>query len=269
MSRLFLVTALTLGAHAACAHEFWIEPEKYQVETGENIIADLRNGQQFEGIDLAYFANRFSRFDIAIGDQMAPVEGRMGDSPALQVSLPGEGLVIAVYEETPATVTYTEWDKFIAFAKHKDFPDAIADHEAAGYSKEKFTETYTRHVKALIALGDGEGEDHAFGLETEFVALTNPYAEDFNGEMRVSVQYREAPRPDAQVEVFDRAPDGTVTVSTTRTDDEGNAVIPVTPGHEYLPDAVVLRPAEGAGSSETAPVWETLWAALTFAVPSR
>ena len=55
----------------------------------------------------------------------------------------------------------------------------------------------------------------------------------------------------------------TVTVTTTRTDTAGKARIAVAAGHEYLLDAVVLRPApEGAKA-----VWETLWAALTFAVP--
>ena len=56
-------------------------------------------------------------------------------------------------------------------------------------------------------------------------------------------------------------------VTTTRTDEPGQAVVPVTPAHQYLFDAVVLRPAQGAGDTADAPVWETLWAALTFAVP--
>ena len=47
------------------------------------------------------------------------------------------------------------------------------------------------------------------------------------------------------------------------TDAKGEAVIPVRPGHRYLLDAVVLREApDGDG-----PVWESLWAAMTFAVP--
>jgi hypothetical protein len=39
--------------------------------------------------------------------------------------------------------------------------------------------------------------------------------------------------------------------------------IPVKSGHEYLLDAVVLRAAD----PDDGAVWETLWAALTFAVP--
>ncbi|TMM55590.1 DUF4198 domain-containing protein [Sulfitobacter sabulilitoris] len=267
-TRFALVTALTFTATLATAHEFWLDPEKYQVDIGAPVIANLRNGQEFEGISLAYFPNRFTRFDIAIGDLMGPVPGRLGDQPALRMGLPGEGLAIAVYEATPSIVTYTEWDKFVDFAAHKDFPDAVADHEAAGYSKEKFTERYTRHVKTLVAVGAGAGQDRAFGLETEFVALTNPYTPGFDGQMRVALTYEGAPRADAQIEVFDRAPDDSVTITTTRTDARGEATIAVAPGHDYLFDAVVLRPAPDAGAAAEGPVWETLWAALTFAVPS-
>jgi hypothetical protein len=131
----------------------------------------------------------------------------------------------------------------------------------------RFRESYTRHVKALIGVGTGEGADAELGLATEFVAETNPYASDFNNNMKISLFYQGALRPDAQVEVFDRAPDDTVTITLYRTDAAGQADIPVTPGHDYLFDAVVLRPAPGATTDENAIVWETLWAALSFSVP--
>ncbi|MBW4708850.1 DUF4198 domain-containing protein [Roseobacter sp. YSTF-M11] len=263
----FLIAVLLLSGQPGFGHEFWIEPESYQVEPGASMTATLRNGQNFEGISLAWFDNRFTRFELATGETLTPVEGRMGDTPALQAIAPGDGLLIVLHETTPSNLTYKEWEKFLAFAEHKDFPTAAAAHTAAGWPKEGFRESYTRHAKALMAVGDGSGQDRAFGLATEFVALTNPYDPQFDGNMRVRVTYQGLPRRDAQVEVFDKGADGTVAVSLTRTDQDGVAVVPVTPGHSYLFDAVVLRASPQAGSSEKAPVWETLWAALTFAVP--
>lgn len=265
--RLSLLCAALSGAPAA-AHEFWIEPQEYQVESGAPLVADLKNGQNFEGISLAWFDRRFTRFDMVSGDALRPVEGRMGDSPALQTDAPGDGLLVVVHETTESTVTYRDWEKFLAFVAHKDFTQAVAVHEANGWPKDLFREAYTRHAKALIAVGSGAGADRAFGLETEIIALTNPYADTFDGTMRIQVTYADAPRPDAQVEVFARAPDGTVAITLHRTDDVGEAVVPVQPGYEYLFDAVVLRPSPRAGTAENAPLWETLWAALTFAVPA-
>lgn len=266
-SRLF-VALLLLTGQPALSHEFWIDPEKYQVLPGDDLVANLRNGQNFKGTALAWFDNRFTRFETVSDAGVTPVTGRIGDTPALQITAPAtDGLLIILHETTPSSLTYREWEKFLAFAAHKDFQKAAADHDAAGWPRAGFRESYTRHAKSLVAVGAATGQDHAFGMATEFIALTNPYAPDFDGQMRVQVTYQDAPRAEAQIEVFDRAPDGEVAITLTRTDARGEATIPVSPGHTYLLDAVVLRPSAQAGTAERAPVWETLWAALTFAVP--
>jgi hypothetical protein len=66
-----------------------------------------------------------------------------------------------------------------------------------------------------------------------------------------------------------RDADDAVSVTITRTDEKGHAAIPVSAGMEYLLDAVVLREVAGATTVADGPVWETLWASLTFAVPAR
>ena len=263
---LTLVAALWHGC-AAIAHEFWIDPYSNILDRGDPLVANLRNGQLFEGIALAWFETRIERFDLVSGESISPVQGRMGDVPALQSQADADGLLIILHETKPATLTYTEWEKFLAFAAHKDFPDAASYHEASGWPTDRFREDYTRHAKALLAVGSGSGADRAFGLKTEFIALSNPYEASFNGQMQVALEFEGTPRSNAQVEVFERAPDGSVTVSLSRTDAMGQVTVPTQPGHSYLFDAVVLRPAPEAGTTESAPVWLSHWAALTFAVP--
>ena len=57
--------------------------------------------------------------------------------------------------------------------------------------------------------------------------------------------------------------DGTVTEAHLRTDAEGVVRLRVSPGHVYLLDAVIMRPAP----AEADAAWLSLWAALSFAVP--
>lgn len=252
------------GARAVSAHEFWIEPHEYQVETAAELKADLKNGEEFVGSTLAYFANNIVRFDMIMGETTAPVESRLGNIPALTAKAPSvDGLLVLAYQSTDSSLKYAEWEKFMAFAEHKDFKIAEAAHLAAGWPQQGFGEVYSRYVKALIAVGNGEGTDMITGMETELVALTNPYSAAFDGTMQVQVLYKAQPRADAQVEIFQRKPGGEVEVTLTRTNAKGVASIPVSPGSEYLLDAVVLRPYEGDRDA----VWETLWAALTFKVP--
>lgn len=245
------------------AHEFWVEPQEYQVENGGKLLANLRNGQKFKGSKLAYFDSNIARFDTYLNGDIAPVTGRMGDIPALDMVVDGDGLLVIVHQTTPSTLKYATWEKFQAFADHKDFTNMRARHDARGLPEADFSETYTRHVKTLVGIGTSQGQDLNTGLETEFIALANPYTDDVSLGFPVQLLYQGAPRSDAQIELFDRAPDGSVTIHLYQTDASGQATVQVTSGHTYLLDAVVLRDAAETDQS----VWETLWAALSFAVP--
>ncbi len=107
----------------ALSHEFWIEPEKYQVNSGATLNAGLRNGQMFKGARLPYFDHRIHRFETVYQGQVIPYRGRMGDMPALvREDLPA-GLLIALHETTPDLVTYDSWQDFAEFAAHQGLGD--------------------------------------------------------------------------------------------------------------------------------------------------
>ena len=233
------------------------------MQSGAPLVADLRNGQKFSGIALGYFSRNIERFDLIQDGQVSAVQGRMGDVPALETAAPHEGLLVIIHQTAPSQITYATWQKFQDFAEHKDFSDIRARHDARGLSDKGFTETYTRYAKTLVAVGTGNGADAPTGMETEFVALTNPYIDDIAKGFAVQLLYQGMPRPNAQIEVFSRNLTGLVTITLYRTDSQGKAVIQVQRGHRYLLDAVILRPPATEGKA----VWETLWAALTFAVP--
>ena len=262
-----LALVISLLAAPVTAHEFWIEPTAYQVDGDMNLEAHIVNGQEFKGVRLSYLPQRFVNFVLFGSDTSAQVDGRPGDLPALQQAPIAEGLNIVAYQAKNATVDYETWAKFQGFVDHKDFGDVLSVHEARELPLDGFTEVYSRHAKSLIGVGDATGADRRVGLETEIVALTNPYTDDVTAGFTVQVYYRNDLRADTQVEVFERAPDSTVSISLHRTNAEGIATFPVQPGHEYMVDAVVLREPSDQLAERTGAVWETLWANLTFAIP--
>lgn len=266
---IILGMASALLALPASGHEFWIDPHDYQLEDDQPIVADIRVGQYFKGNAYSYVPNNFARFELLSGGQTSTVEGILGDRPALTAQAVAENeLTIIVHETTDSRLTYTEWEKFVAFVEHKDFGGVLAAHEARGLPQTRFVETYRRYAKSLVAVGRGTGQDRVVGLETEIIALANPYTDTLREGIPVQVLYLGAPRVDAQLEIFDKAPDGQVTVSTMRSDERGRARVPVAPGHSYLLDAVVLR-STGNDDPAAGPVWHSLWASLTFGVPAR
>ena len=258
-----LVALLIMCAGSLAAHEFWIAPKDGQLPMGAPVIADLKVGDGLDGQIHSYNPHNFRRFDIALGETIQPVEGQSGDRPALNMPLTGEGLAIAVHVTRDYDLTYESWDVFKRFTDHKDATWAQDRHKARGFSPVHVRERYSRHAKSLIAIGHGKGADRAFGLEVEFVALGNPYNDDPAAGLNVLLLYQGAPLADAQIELLDQAPDGTVRQRFYRTDNSGQVSVPVTPGHFHLIDHVVMREL----NIEGAPHWESLWASLTFLAP--
>ncbi|MCK0168355.1 DUF4198 domain-containing protein [Jannaschia sp. S6380] len=247
------------------AHEFWIEAEDYTVAPGAEVVARFRNGQELVGSALSYIPGRAERFDMIAGGDMTKVPARIGDNPAFRVADLPEGLLTILHVTTDQFVTYSEWAKWVKFTEHKDFAFTQQAHLDRGLPQEEFRERYRRHAKALVAVGDGAGSDAARGLLVEFVAGANPYTDDLSDGLPVQILFDGAPRPGAQIEMFEKDATGEVAVTLHKADADGRAVLPVRPGREYLLDHVVILPLEPEEARD--PVWQTHWAALTFAVP--
>ena len=267
MRILFLI--LVLLASPASAHELWIEPLDYQPAADSKITAHIVNGQQFDGFRLAFIPRNIAAFVIHSGEREARVESRIGDMPALNQAALGDGLHVIAYQSTATVLTYSDFEKFQTFVRHKDFAGALERHSARGLSQDGVREVYTRFSKSLVGVGGGAGQDRRLGLETELVALDNPYTDDLANGMHVQLFYAGGIRADAQVELFEKAPGGKEgAVTIYRTDARGIAALPVKAGHEYMIDAVVLREPDAETAEKTRAVWESLWANMTFAVPA-
>lgn len=267
-SALAAAVLIIIATVQARAHEYWIEPSAYQIAPGEEIAIHLRNGEKFSGTSLIYNANDFARFEARLGETTAPIEGVLGDRPAAQWRAQQPGLHALVYVSLGDSLRYKTFEKFEKFATHKDLDSFLVEHREQGLPTSDFTESYKRFARSLVAVGaQGNADaDQADGLETEIVALANPYLGGLE-RLPVKVLYRGAPRANAQVELFEKGPDGAVEVSMHRTNADGVAQLPIRSGRAYLADAVVMRRPESARAKASGAVWETLWASLTFAAP--
>ncbi|MBS1302878.1 DUF4198 domain-containing protein [Loktanella sp. SALINAS62] len=263
-----LALTLTILAGPVSAHELWLAPESYTIAPDATVMAEIVNGTDFVGQSLPYLPQQFVLFKNYTPAGTADVAGRIGDRPAAQIPTPPEGLNVLAYQSVDNRVDYDDWDTIASFVEHKDLTGFYDAHAARGFTEEPFTEVYSRYSKSLIAVGNGQGADARTGLETEIVALTNPYTDDVSDGMRFQLWYQDAPRANVRFEVFDMAPDGTVTQTFYTTDDQGMVTVPVQPGYAYMADAVVIREPDPALAEQFGAIWETLWANMTWAVPA-
>ena len=262
--------AFMVSPDPARAHEFWIEPERWQIPAGGEVRASIRIGTEFSGSQRIYFPSAITRFEVIGQSQTIPARGRLGDLPAGQFTPLEDGLHIIVHETTSSLVKYKVMDKFTDFTLEKGYPEAIEQHRGRGLPETGFVETYRRFAKSLIAVGHADGSDRNLGLEVEITALATPFTITAP-VMPMILSRDDAPWAGVQVTVFSRPVEGEASPASIQqyaSDDNGRVEISIIPGHTYLVDAVSLDAVE-PGADPDGAVWASRWASTTFTIPER
>ena len=267
-----IITYLAVGLLAglvslpSSAHEFWLEPSDFQPKVGDVVTVDLVIGTHFDGFSSPYTPDEIAAFGLIDAAGNTAITGRFGDMPAGQFVVAQVGLSLLYHQTTPSYVTYTKPEKFISFAVEKGFADVAARYQKQTAENFRLVEKYRRFAKSLIMVGPASGQDQLLGLEMELVALTNPYQQSVSKEFTAAVYESGVPRPGAQVTVFIRHTPSDVEKKIIIADERGQVHLSLLPGRHYLFDSVKLQPIKDSDSIKNAE-WESLWAALTFAVP--
>ena len=257
---LFLVR-LIVAPLTAGAHEFWIEPVRFRVDTGSEIVADLKRGQDFKGDALPYLPNNSKEAWVVDLDGKRPPRQRIGDIPAFREAPDRSGLHILAYYSTPSRLTYKEPGKFARFLENKGLGRVLREHRERGLPETGFSEAYSRCAKALVQSGDGGGGDVEIGMPIELVTKANPYAlPAAETALPVALLWQGEPLANAQITVF-REKDG-LEVTKVRTGPNGDASIPLHDGGRFLLNAVHIIP----WNEKPKDAWHSYWASLTFEI---
>lgn len=256
-----LVTCIALASVAA-AHEFWIEPTKFQSPAGRVIALHLRVGMDMKGEPVPRNAKRLIRFDAITGDQSKPVPGEDGVDPAGFLRVEKAGLTTVAFVSNATTIEL-EPEKFASYLKEEGLDTILADREKRGESDKLGREAYARSCKSFILVG-GEGrdtQDWALGLPLEFVVEKNPYSLKPGDKLTVRLLRDGKPLANSLVvgihrELLDKRP-------SQRTDAEGRATLELPKSGMWLIKAVDMRRAASGVDAD----WESIWASLTFELP--
>lgn len=272
MSRIFsilkplLTLAFLASALGAQAHEFWIQPHKYRLESGNRLVADVRVGMDFGGNQLAFIPSTINAFNITDADGTRKIEGRIGDMPSVDIQTNADGLQILNLFSTSSLLTWDDFQKFDTFVNQHGMSWVLERHHARGLPETGFKEAYTRFAKSLVAVGDGAGEDSFTGMFFELVAGKNPYTDDLSGGMPITVLFRGQPLPNKQVDLFFRNTAGELTRLSVQSDSNGMAITPNLGAGEYMVNVVHMIEPFPEDQERTGTSWHSLWGSLTFAI---
>lgn len=255
---------IMFGSASASGHEFWVEPSTFVLERDSRIGVRLCVGDGFEGWSLARNTQRIEKFVVAGPSGEQPIVGLDGSDPAgiARFTTPG-GYVIAyrsnrAFTELPAV-------EFEEYLRDKGLEKIVALRKQRGASDGKVREVYSRHSKALINVGDpGDSVvDRAMGLSLELVAEPELRRADADG-LR-SFQLLHDGKPLAGALVSATRPGTTDGDLQVRTGADGRASFRLrAPGMWRVAAVHLIEPPRDVAAD-----WESLWASLTFELPSE
>ena len=198
--------SLLMIAYPAAAHDFWIQPTRFQVDPGTPIALTFQIGHgkfrdRWNNNKRILSLNDFYR---GVPRDLRP-QLRNGGSFDLAMSGAAPGLHVIALQSNYATSELPA-NRFNDYAREEGLVPIQAARKSGGKTNAPGRERYSRRAKALIQVGQSATASQAFatrpiGLKLEIVPDRNPYALGANRMLPVHVLYNGRRLPNATVKL--------------------------------------------------------------------
>lgn len=259
---LLLVTASTLGAH-----DLFLKLDAYFVSPGTTLIVRVLNGT-FSESEGAVAKDRVRDITVITPTGATRLDTAAwvaeGDTSILTVSTRESGTYVIGASLSPRELKLEAKD-FNDYLAHDGLPDVLAARREARELDRPARERYSKHVKAVVQVGDRRTERYqtALGYPAELIPLDNPYALRPGGTLRVRAVVEGESVANQLVIAGGRTAAGKRIASrSVRTDSGGVARVRIGARGAWYVKFIHMRPAVGDSTID----YESKWATLTFGV---
>jgi uncharacterized GH25 family protein len=155
---------------------------------------------------------------------------------------------------------------FNSYLAEDGLPDILEARKKSGELAKPSRERYSKHVKALVQVGDEHTPSYGatLGYPAEIVPLTNPY-ETGKGTLRIKALVDGQPMANQVVIAGGRTPSGArLKEQTVRTDAQGVASIALNASGTWY--VKFIRMVKIPAAAKDSVDYESKWATMTFAI---
>jgi len=204
MRRLAAALIVIAAASASSrAHETWILPSSCSAGVGETVHFDVTSGMEFPAAETPIRIDRIERAGYRQNGAMGVIT-RFESAPTslvLRNTFDKPGLATVWVDLKPRDIDLTD-DQVAEYLDEIGAGEAIRNTWAARRGRMPWHETYTKHLKTFVAVGDKPGGaswsfDTGSGLE--LVPETNPCASVAGRALTVTLRARSKPVASAAV----------------------------------------------------------------------
>ena len=256
---------VAFAATPLVAHDFWIQPFRFQAPAGAPIAMTFQVGHGTARQRWGNGPDRILMLDDIFAGKRRNIRGDLRiTGPADAVTRPmGAGLhVIAM--QTAYSLSDLPAARFNDYAKEEGLGLILAVRKRTGQTKMAGRERYSRRAKALIQMGPSNASNQALatraiGLKLEIVPERNPYILGPSRQLPVRVLYKGRALPRATVKLTNLANDAKP-AAIALTDSSGRATFRVPTRGDWLLNVVWGEPVTGDSNAD----FDTTFSSLTF-----
>ena len=264
-SVLMALLTTSIVAPAANAHEFWLQPERFQWEPTQSVPLSLLVGHGDHNERSKVPARRVTRFEV-IGSDTQDLRSKLQPGTDTDLRLENPGAYVVVFATDNQARSDLPADRFNDYLRAEGLTPAIVAREQAGRTQAEGSERYSRQAKSLVQVGESQPQSHvteAVGLRLEIVPEINPYAKPRSAQLPVRVVFEGEPLAGALVKLSD--PTNASKAAITRvTDAQGHATFDMPSQGQWLLHVTWTKTLPSVDEAD----FDTVFASLTFGLPN-
>lgn len=260
------IAAILASAGVLAAHDLFLKPTRFRARPHTTLDVAVLNGT-FTTSEAGVSRDRIVDLSLAGPggrtrlDTTAWTPGVRQSVLAVRVGPPGTYVVGASLRPRELTMGGADFGSYL---EGEGLGDVAAQRARDGTAADSVRERYSKHVKALVQVGDARSD--AFGTvldyPAEIVPLANPYALRRGATLRVRCLVEGAPAAGVTVIAGGRTRGGArLRVQRVTADADGIAPVRLTAAGQYYVKFISMIPVRDGEVQ-----YESKWATLTFEV---
>jgi len=262
MKKIFILVVICLIGPTLLAHEFWLEPEKFIYQPGDNIVVRFKVGEDFHGENWKDNGSIIQNLMVYQGDVEDNLSEIFTKSPcdSLEFSCFEEGMQMIAYSSIIAQ-RKTEAEKFNQFLKAKGLQDVLTYRLEHNQTDSAGKEQYQSCIKTMIQVGSlfDETFSRPTNLLVDIIPAKNPYSLKSGDSLTLKLLFKSKAMVNSQVRIWHRE-DEMSTRLEIRTDSLGQVTFPVTTSGVWMVSVLKMLRLEAPGKAD----WQSFDGSLTW-----
>jgi uncharacterized GH25 family protein len=243
-------------------HEFWLQPERFIYQRGENINIRFWVGENFEGENWKGSRANAQCLTVYFRGVADDITEKLSETSE------GDSLQFAQFDEGTTLLSFRSTNKFIQLdsAEFNDYLKEDGLEKTIQYRKEhqetdsSGREYYQRSVKTIIQVGTVKDNiSQTTGLPLDIIPLSNPYTLNNDQAITLRVLFQKQPLANQLIKVWNRYQHNTVKNEYT-TNEKGEISFAVNTRGKWMVSTVAMVHLENDPLAH----WQSYWGSCTW-----